>query len=113
VLQKTELMLAPWNATRFPYGSAVAYHFHTLRLLRRGRVQLYRGYDVPGSLVTGVYEPYLRDLAGAVQALQAGGHVVNPQGRAPGLLVRIGIVIRKVGRLLARLRPVAVARLPE
>jgi hypothetical protein len=32
VLQNKELILAPWNATRFPYGNAIVWHFHGLRL---------------------------------------------------------------------------------
>jgi len=33
VLTNKELILAPWNATRFPYGNAVAWHFHRLRIV--------------------------------------------------------------------------------
>lgn len=33
VLTNKELMLAPWNATRFPYGNAVTWHFHDLRIV--------------------------------------------------------------------------------
>ena len=34
LLINKELMLAPWSATRFPYGNAVAWHFHALRIVR-------------------------------------------------------------------------------
>lgn len=33
VLTNKELLLAPWNAIRFPYGCAVAWHFHGLRIV--------------------------------------------------------------------------------
>jgi len=34
VLQNTELAMAPWNATRFPYGNAVFWHFHDMRITK-------------------------------------------------------------------------------
>lgn len=112
VLQKLDLILTPWNATRFPYGPAVAYHFHNLRLLRGRRVMLVRGYDVPKTTQNAIYQPYLRDLAEAVAMLERAGHVVRPQGKKPNVFIQVGILIRKLGRALARVRPVTTARLP-
>lgn len=112
VLQKLDLILTPWNATRFPYGPAVAYHFHNLRLLAGKRVMLIRGYDVPKTTQAAIYQPYLRDLAEAVSLLERAGHTVKPQGSKPNVFVQVGILIRKLGRAVARLRPVTTARLP-
>lgn len=33
ILDNKELMLAPWNASRFPYGGAITWHFHDLRIV--------------------------------------------------------------------------------
>jgi hypothetical protein len=112
VLQRLDLILTPWNATRFPYGPAVAYHFHNLRLLGGGRVMLVRGYDLPKATQAAIYRPYLADLSEAVRTLERAGHVVRPQSRRLGPIIQAGILIRKLGRALAKLRPVVTARLP-
>lgn len=62
VLQKLDLLLAPWNARRFPYSRAVAWHFQGLRLLDSGRVLLHGRYPVPEVVHRMVYEPYLMEL---------------------------------------------------
>lgn len=63
VLQQQHLLLAPWNARRFPYSGAVAWHFHGLRLLGRGKVLLHNYYSVPDIVDRLVYGPYLRELS--------------------------------------------------
>jgi hypothetical protein len=113
VLGRHELLLAPWNARRFPYGSAVAYHFHGLRLLKGGKVLLYRGYEVPPGTRAAVYEPYVKELAVAVRLLAKASHTAVPQGKSPGVVVAIGITIKKVLQAVARLRPLATASLPD
>jgi len=40
VLRNIEAILAPWNATRFPYGNGVLYHFHGLRILSEHHLDL-------------------------------------------------------------------------
>jgi hypothetical protein len=65
ILQRPELTLAPWNAVRFPIGSAVIYHFHGLRLYENGRIHLWEWYRIP--LFTFIsaycqYAQYLRDM---------------------------------------------------
>jgi hypothetical protein len=40
VLGNKELALGPWNASRFPYGQSVFYHFHGLRLTSDRSVNL-------------------------------------------------------------------------
>jgi hypothetical protein len=112
VLQRLDLILTPWNATRFPYGPAVAYHFHNLRLLGGGRVMLVRGYDLPKATQTAIYQPYLADLSEAVRTLERAGHPVRAQSKRLGPIIQAGILIRKFGRALAKLRPVVTARLP-
>jgi hypothetical protein len=112
VLLRKDLIVAPWNATRFPYSSMVAYHFHGLRLLRGGRVMLARGYEIPKPTQIGAYQPYLRDLACGVAALKAIGYEVRAQAQRPGLHVLVGVLVRKLQRILARMNPMVTARLP-
>ena len=82
-LSDKELLLAPWNATRFPYGCSVCWHFHSLRLISMeppGRLGIDCG-DYPLPLVTRryVYEQYACDVRHAIGMLEQHGHVVREQ----------------------------------
>ncbi|MBS4051720.1 MAG: hypothetical protein KGZ69_11015 [Methylomonas sp.] len=73
VLQNKELLLAPWNATRFPYGNSVAWHFHALRVLIAKNQAIYvefGPYLLPKYTLEHVYKMYLLDLKSAVEALK-------------------------------------------
>ena len=82
VLRRTELLLAPWNATRFPYSSAALWHFHGLRLVIRSEVL--RGvdcgpYPLPVPTRDNVYKNYLIDLESGIHKIRATGVRVQPQ----------------------------------
>ena len=85
VLRHQGWTLAPWNATRFPYGNALLYHFQGLRLLGRGRVSLGE-HVLPPPVVRHVYEPYLDCLRQAIETLRREGFEFRPQAKRPGLL---------------------------
>ena len=68
VLQQIDLLLAPWNARRFPYSRAVAWHFQGLRPPSRRRVLLHGPYSVPEIVHQMVYGPYLEELARSIGA---------------------------------------------
>lgn len=70
VLQDKERALAPWNAMRFPYGNAVFYHFHGLRILSRKQLQVGQ-HSLPLALKQYVYKPYCDDLKAAIKKLDA------------------------------------------
>lgn len=73
VLQNKELLLAPWNATRFPYGNAIAWHFHALRVLITKNDAIYvefGPYLLPKYTLEHVYKMYLLDLKSAVEVLK-------------------------------------------
>jgi hypothetical protein len=71
VLADKEAILAPWNAKRFPYGQAVVWHFHGLRLLSAlGRIKATQGaYELPKITQAQVYLPYLADIQTALRHL--------------------------------------------
>lgn len=96
VLQDKELILAPWNATRFPYGNALLYHFHGLRIVSNDLVDV-GDYPLPRVLMDHVYKPYLADLRAATASLEGVHHQLRTQGG------RIGTGSRLL-RLLRRLR---------
>jgi hypothetical protein len=69
VLDQLELLLGPWNAKRFHYSHAVAWHFHGLRLREGGRIQLHPGYSVPRDVNADVYLPYVEALRRSVNQI--------------------------------------------
>jgi hypothetical protein len=62
VLKQLDVLLAPWNARRFPYSRAIAWHFHGLRLLKGNRVLLHGAVPVPKVVHQAVYAPYVEEL---------------------------------------------------
>lgn len=81
VLQDCELALAPWNAERFPYGRAVMWHFHGLRLIVEG--QQYRvsvgPYHLPQVVWDYIYKSYLADLRHAIDLMRGCGETARSQ----------------------------------
>lgn len=61
VLRDKELALAPWNATRFPYGNAVVWHFHGLKLLSNHSAMI-GDYRIPRITFSIIYLSYFRDV---------------------------------------------------
>jgi hypothetical protein len=65
VLENKELLLAPWNATRFPYGNSVAWHFHGLRIVISSKTQVHADvgtYLLPNCVLDALYQPYFNDI---------------------------------------------------
>ena len=83
ILADKELILAPWNATRFPYGRSVCWHFHGLRLVARGRKERFAvdcgGYSIPQNAITYVYREYLKDLRSALTMIYSANGNIRPQ----------------------------------
>lgn len=81
ILEAKELMLAPWNATRFPYGNCVVWHFHGLRISEKKLNYFAQSdnYAIPPPTYQNVYLPYIKDLGGAIKMLEAIGYKVLPQ----------------------------------
>ena len=72
-LSNKEWTLAPWNATRFPHGGGVLWHFHGLRLkaVSQQQVRFDMGsYPLPKTTVNHVYKPYVDDLGSAIAAMR-------------------------------------------
>ena len=59
VLGKLDILLAPWNASRFPYSRCIAYHFHSLRIAgASGTILLSYGFNIPKPTLANIYYPY-------------------------------------------------------
>lgn len=75
VLQQLDLLLGPWNTSRFHYTRGAAWHFHGLRLLDGDTVLLHPGYSVPKDVEKNIYVPYLNALRRALDLI--GGPIVQ------------------------------------
>ena len=102
VLRNKELALAPWNASRFPYGSAVFYHFHGLRLVSEFQAEI-GNYFLPDGLKHNIYLPYCSDLRNALQQLEKVGVTFQSQTDSIGFAKRY---YNKFQRLRARISPI-------
>ena len=67
VLRQLNAFLGPWNAKRFHWSEGIAWHFHGLRFLKGGKVQLHPGYSLPKEVDAAVYLPYVEVLRHSVE----------------------------------------------
>jgi hypothetical protein len=95
ILREKELALAPWNASRFPWSSAIFYHFHGLRLLSRHRVET-GPYFLPNTLRLNVYQDYFSDLRKAITALEQFGMDALPQTQSVNFILRLYRRLKRV-----------------
>ena len=100
VLRDKELALAPWNATRFPYGKAIFYHFHSLRLISKNKIDI-QNYFLPRVLIKNVYNSYFEDIREVISQLEFHGYKFVPQAKAVSAVRRF---CRKLLVLKERIR---------
>jgi len=81
VLINKELILAPWNASRFPYGNSVIWHFQGLRLIVDEQYFRVRRseYALPETTLNYVYQAYIKDLKQVVDVLMRQGVKISSQ----------------------------------
>lgn len=82
VLTEKELMLAPWNATRFPHGNSIVWHFHSLRITSNSGdpFSVHLGdYRLPRCVQEVVYIPYISDLQNSSVKLEEIGFKYSQQ----------------------------------
>jgi hypothetical protein len=93
VLKNPEWAMGPWNAQRFPYSSAIFYHFHGLRTVRGHGIQNF-GISPPAPTWTNVYLPYIHEVLGAMAALKNLDWVHTPQAKKRGMIRIIGSLVK-------------------
>jgi hypothetical protein len=107
VLKQLDLLLAPWNARRFPYSRAIAWHFHGLRLLGNNRVLLHRGYSVPQVVDRMIYMPYVQEIKNSLDIL---GKPVVQNVTHRGIAVRGKLLVRNLLKLFREIGEYDVVR---
>ena len=81
ILKDKELMLAPWNATRFPHGNSILWHFHGLRIsgMSPNNSIYYGGYPLPSTTKEYIYKPYIKEIIKQIDKLQSLDFIVKSQ----------------------------------
>jgi hypothetical protein len=102
VLRDKELTLAPWNATRFPYGNAIFYHFHGLRIISKNKIEI-QNYFLPKVLINHVYNSYFDDIREIISQLEFHGYKFVPQAKAVSVVRRF---YRKLLVIKEKVRPI-------
>lgn len=104
ILQDKELALAPWNALRFPYGNAIFYHFHGLRLISENKIEI-GNYFLPNSLRRYVYQVYYQDIRESLDQLKRVDVKLVPQAKSASFARRY---YRRFQRLKVRIWPLMI-----
>ena len=107
VLQQIDVLLAPWNARRFPYSRAIAWHFHGFRLLANNKVLLHRAYEIPDIVDKMIYLPNMKEIKNGLDFM--GGSVIQSVTKR-GVLVRAKLLARNVRKLIRELTQYDVVR---
>jgi hypothetical protein len=105
ILSKPEWTLAPWNVKRFPYGGALLFHFHSLRITSSSQVNV-GDYSIPENVIKNIYYPYLTDLSYALQKMKKNGLEFKGQANKISLLrifyIKFIRVVRGIRYMIGR-----------
>ncbi len=104
VLGNKESTLAPWNAIRFPYGNAIFYHFHGLKIISRKKLKI-GAYSLPATLIENVYKPYGQDLKHAINLLETAEYSWKTQVNNENMLRRFYMTLRRLRHISHLLVP--------
>lgn len=111
VLEHKEWTQAPWNATRFPYGDAIFFHFQGLRIISEEEINLGNTYIFPKVLLNEVYKPYVDDLKRIVCTMKQYEWQILPQGLRPNFFERIRLWVAGVYRQFWRFKANNIIRI--
>ena len=105
-LHSKELLLAPWNASRFPYATSILWHFHGARVVVHNN-RLYGlwcgNYALPTITKINVYRIYLSDISQAISLLNSIQFQIASQN-CPTSLIRVGLFFRGIWRMVWRIK---------
>lgn len=94
ILQQQQFMLAPWNVTRFPYGSSILFHFHGLRI--GNKIYVVDFYHLPNVVVKNIYEKYIYDIQVSIKTLSNNGFVYVKQAGRFSFVSHFKYIIRSI-----------------
>ncbi len=85
-LADKELLMAPWNAQRYPYGKSVAWHFHGFRVITLFNSLLFFSlgtYPLPRVVKNNIYRQYMSDILIAIEKLNSIQFKIKSQSMTP------------------------------
>jgi len=69
VLSQLDILLGPYNAKRFPYSRAIAYHFSGVKILNGNEIMLHSSYKIPAATEENLYIPYTKAIQRQLEKL--------------------------------------------
>jgi len=93
VLSQRGLLLGPWNALRFPYSEAAAFHMQGVRITKRNKLNI-GDFPLPQVLLNNVYHPYAVELRGSLTELEKFGFKDFIQSTPTGVQKKVVSIIR-------------------
>lgn len=93
ILTKLDAILAPWNAKRFPYSSAIAWHFHGFRIISNNIFLACGPYKIPSVAIKKIYLPYAIKISTQLKIEYSGKTVRQIK---MGLKLAILILLKRV-----------------
>jgi hypothetical protein len=102
VLEKKELLLAPWNAQRFPYSDAVLWHFHGLKVISENKTFI-GVYEIPTPVINNIYLPYIKEMKLVNKILSDSGWKFESQIAQPRFYGQLMLVIKNIYKLMRSL----------
>lgn len=100
ILQQQQLMLAPWNVTRFPYGPSIVFHFHGLRIGCEIFVDDY--YRLPNVVVENIYKLYIKDIKSSIELLKSIKFEYKKQSDSFSIISLTKYILRSIYRLVLK-----------
>ncbi len=82
VLKNEDLILAPWNATKYKFENSAIWHFQALKIMKKNSLfsAFFGFYKIPKNTRKFVYFEYLKDLGYSISLLKDFNHIVITQG---------------------------------
>jgi len=100
VLKDKELILAPWNAIRFPYGRSIIWHFHGFKVINATKFNTHYFYKIPSICKTEIYNKYCGDVAECIVILEKNFQInikaIRQVSHLRNFLRRIKLLIHKI-----------------
>jgi hypothetical protein len=62
ILSNNNLILAPWNTSRYPSKELILWHFHGFRLLENRAILLHSGYKISNLIDDEIYQYYVSNI---------------------------------------------------
>lgn len=106
IFSENNRTLAPWNVDFFEnncgYLNPIFYHFHSLKIIGKNKIQLCSGYKI-GGLGKLIYDNYLCQLRLAIEKIENSGYKIKVSTNIKNL-IKIFFCLNKKSMLIANVK---------